>query len=546
MRKNVRRFDGKPFRLVGGFQSKNNHRNVNAARAYARFVRAKGLNARVVKWKDATGVYVNRRYDRVRPSTTLAESRRKWRSELSDAEDEVGMFGGVDGIRFFGDEFARSTMDVQAGAYTEEGLNAFKRRIAEREFEPEVLLDMTYVGIDPGGSDVLAAWNKMILADFIQNEEAYRQSAVGKADQFDEDSVPPDEVDTIRQQNVLNIEEWIDAMAEDNVRPVWLNNISERMDMRVQQYESAKFSVGAPSNRYYGIERTGDSIFDIEMLPRRYQVAMSWTDEEGNVSEIPLLAFASNEQAQEYLNNLIEIGNENGGEISIATDVRLDRETGEILEDEAYVFPLDLVDFEIIREDRSSVHGDITAMQNIARRMNMDEKSDLPGAFTGTQVNAIWKDMMIDEIPDRLQDEPRLTNDRLDELLAEEADMVYEATQEFGAPDNPRVLAPSRQQEIEEMGAKYRMMVDIYYKLRETLENSPTATPEMRASFIQGFETQLANELDLELDQFEALLERAARDSMMADMSPEDLQRQRLIADMFNQVNVFGEDSEVG
>ena len=178
--------------------------------------------------------------------------------------------------------------------------------------------------------------------------------------------------------------------------------------------------------------------------------------------------------------------------------------------------------------------------------MNMDEKSDLPGAFTGTQVNAIWKDMMIDEIPDRLQDEPRLTNDRLDELLAEEADMVYEATQEFGAPDNPRVLAPSRQQEIEEMGAKYRMMVDIYYKLRETLENSPTATPEMRSSFIQGFETQLANELDLELDQFEALLERAARDSMMADMSPEDLQRQRLIADMFNQVNVFGEDSEVG
>ena len=67
MRKNVRRFDGKPFTLIGGFQSQNHQRNVAAARAYARLVRQRGLNARVVKWKGATGVYVNRRYNRVDP-----------------------------------------------------------------------------------------------------------------------------------------------------------------------------------------------------------------------------------------------------------------------------------------------------------------------------------------------------------------------------------------------------------------------------------------------------------------------------------------------
>ena len=355
MRKNVRRFDGKPFTLIGGFQSQNHKRNVEAARAYARLVRQRGLNARVVKWKGATGVYVNRRYDRVDPSPNLAESRRNWRNELKNNEDEVGMFGGVDGIRFFGEEFMKSTMDVQAGAYTKKGLEAFKRPIQEREFIPELELDLTWVGINPGENDVLAAWNKMILADFIENEDVYRRSAVGKVEQFPENSVPPEELEELRKSNTFNVEEWIDAMAQDNVRPVWLNNIGKNVDMAVQEYESPKFSVGAPSTRYYGIERTGDSIFDFDMQPKRYQVAMSWVDEDGLASEIPLLAFKSQSQAQEYLNNLIEIGNENGGEIRIATEKRLDRETGEIIEDQGYVFPLDLVDFEIIREDRNSI-----------------------------------------------------------------------------------------------------------------------------------------------------------------------------------------------
>ena len=157
MRKSVRRFDGKPFLFLGGFHSKNNVHNVNAARAYARIARAKGLNARVVQWKDGSGVYVNRRFNKVRPSKSLAESRRRWRSELSDVEDEVNMFGGVDGIRFFGDEFMKSTMDTEAGAYTEEGLNAFKRSITPREFKPELELEVSWVGIDPGANDVLGA-----------------------------------------------------------------------------------------------------------------------------------------------------------------------------------------------------------------------------------------------------------------------------------------------------------------------------------------------------------------------------------------------------
>ena len=546
MRKNVRRFDGKPFTLIGGFQSQNHKRNVEAARAYARLVRQRGLNARVVKWKGATGVYVNRRYDRVDPSPNLAESRRNWRNELKNNEDEVGMFGGVDGIRFFGEEFMKSTMDVQAGAYTKKGLEAFKRPIQEREFIPELELDLTWVGINPGENDVLAAWNKMILADFIENEDVYRRSAVGKVEQFPENSVPPEELEELRKSNTFNVEEWIDAMAQDNVRPVWLNNIGKNVDMAVQEYESPKFSVGAPSTRYYGIERTGDSIFDFDMQPKRYQVAMSWVDEDGLASEIPLLAFKSQSQAQEYLNNLIEIGNENGGEIRIATEKRLDRETGEIIEDQGYVFPLDLVDFEIIREDRNSMHGEISAMQNIARRINMDEKSDLPGAFTGTQVNAIWKDMMIDEIPEQLQNEKRLTNTRLDELLAEEADMVFEATQEFGLPDNPRVLNPSTQQQLEENTQKFSTLLDVYFKLRETLENTPSATEEMRASFIEGFETQLVNELGITLDQFESKVDELFQESMRENMSEDDKRRQRLIDDIFNRVQVFGDDSEVG
>ena len=546
MRKNVRRFDGKPFTLIGGFQSQNHKRNVEAARAYARLVRQRGLNARVVKWKGATGVYVNRRYDRVDPSPNLAESRRNWRNELKNNEDEVGMFGGVDGIRFFGEEFMKSTMDVQAGAYTKKGLEEFKRPIQEREFIPELELDLTWVGINPGENDVLAAWNKMILADFIENEDVYRRSAVGKVEQFPENSVPPEELEELRKSNTFNVEEWIDAMAQDNVRPVWLNNIGKNVDMAVQEYESPKFSVGAPSTRYYGIERTGDSIFDFDMQPKRYQVAMSWVDEDGLASEIPLLAFKSQSQAQEYLNNLIEIGNENGGEIRIATEKRLDRETGEIIEDQGYVFPLDLVDFEIIREDRNSMHGEISAMQNIARRINMDEKSDLPGAFTGTQVNAIWKDMMIDEIPEQLQNEKRLTNTRLDELLAEEADMVFEATQEFGLPDNPRVLNPSTQQQLEENTQKFSTLLDVYFKLRETLENTPSATEEMRASFIEGFETQLVNELGITLDQFESKVDELFQESMRENMSEDDKRRQRLIDDIFNRVQVFGDDSEVG
>ena len=546
MRKNVRRFDGKPFTLIGGFQSQNHKRNVEAARAYARLVRQRGLNARVVKWKGATGVYVNRRYDRVDPSPNLAESRRNWRNELKNNEDEVGMFGGVDGIRFFGEEFMKSTMDVQAGAYTKKGLEAFKRPIQEREFIPELELDLTWVGINPGENDVLAAWNKMILADFIENEDVYRRSAVGKVEQFPENSVPPEELEELRKSNTFNVEEWIDAMAQDNVRPVWLNNIGKNVDMAVQEYESPKFSVGAPSTRYYGIERTGDSIFDFDMQPKRYQVAMSWVDEDGLASEIPLLAFKSQSQAQEYLNHLIEIGNENGGEIRIATEKRLDRETGEIIEDQGYVFPLDLVDFEIIREDRNSMHGEISAMQNIARRINMDEKSDLPGAFTGTQVNAIWKDMMIDEIPEQLQNEKRLTNTRLDELLAEEADMVFEATQEFGLPDNPRVLNPSTQQQLEENTQKFSTLLDVYFKLRETLENTPSATEEMRASFIEGFETQLVNELGITLDQFESKVDELFQESMRENMSEDDKRRQRLIDDIFNRVQVFGDDSEVG
>ena len=546
MRKNVRRFDGKPFTLIGGFQSQNHKRNVEAARAYARLVRQRGLNARVVKWKGATGVYVNRRYDRVDPSPNLAESRRNWRNELKNNEDEVGMFGGVDGIRFFGEEFMKSTMDVQAGAYTKKGLEAFKRPIQEREFIPELELDLTWVGINPGENDVLAAWNKMILADFIENEDVYRRSAVGKVEQFPENSVPPEELEELRKSNTFNVEEWIDAMAQDNVRPVWLNNIGKNVDMAVQEYESPKFSVGAPSTRYYGIERTGDSIFDFDMQPKRYQVAMSWVDEDGLASEIPLLAFKSQSQAQEYLNNLIEIGNQNGGEIRIATEKRLDRETGEIIEDQGYVFPLDLVDFEIIREDRNSMHGEISAMQNIARRINMDEKSDLPGAFTGTQVNAIWKDMMIDEIPEQLQNEKRLTNTRLDELLAEEADMVFEATQEFGLPDNPRVLNPSTQQQLEENTQKFSTLLDVYFKLRETLENTPSATEEMRASFIEGFETQLVNELGITLDQFESKVDELFQESMRENMSEDDKRRQRLIDDIFNRVQVFGDDSEVG
>ena len=546
MRKNVRRFDGKPFTLIGGFQSQNHKRNVEAARAYARLVRQRGLNARVVKWKGATGVYVNRRYDRVDPSPNLAESRRNWRNELKNNEDEVGMFGGVDGIRFFGEEFMKSTMDVQAGAYTKKGLEAFKRPIQEREFIPELELDLTWVGINPGENDVLAAWNKMILADFIENEDVYRRSAVGKVEQFPENSVPPEELEELRKSNTFNVEEWIDAMAQDNVRPVWLNNIGKNVDMAVQEYESPKFSVGAPSTRYYGIERTGDSIFDFDMQPKRYQVAMSWVDEDGLASEIPLLAFKSQSQAQEYLNNLIEIANETGGEIRIATEKRLDRETGEIIEDQGYVFPLDLVDFEIIREDRNSMHGEISAMQNIARRINMDEKSDLPGAFTGTQVNAIWKDMMIDEIPEQLQNEKRLTNTRLDELLAEEADMVFEATQEFGLPDNPRVLNPSTQQQLEENTQKFSTLLDVYFKLRETLENTPSATEEMRASFIEGFETQLVNELGITLDQFESKVDELFQESMRENMSEDDKRRQRLIDDIFNRVQVFGDDSEVG
>ena len=335
-------------------------------------------------------------------------------------------------------------------------------------------------------------------------------------------------------------------MAQDNVRPVWLNNIGKNVDMAVQEYESPKFSVGAPSTRYYGIERTGDSIFDFDMQPKRYQVAMSWVDEDGLASEIPLHAFKSQSQAQEYLNNLIEIGNENGGEIRIATEKRLDRETGEIIEDQGYVFPLDLVDFEIIREDRNSMHGEISAMQNIARSINMDEKSDLPGAFTGTQVNAIWKDMMIDEIPEQLQNEKRLTNTRLDELLAEEADMVFEATQEFGLPDNPRVLNPSTQQQLEENTQKFSTLLDVYFKLRETLENTPSATEEMRASFIEGFETQLVNELGITLDQFESKVDELFQESMRENMSEDDKRRQRLIDDIFIRVQVFGDDSEVG
>jgi hypothetical protein len=546
MRKSVRRFDGKPFLLLGGFQSKNNVRNVNAARAYARIARAKGLNARVVQWKDASGVYVNRRFNRVQPRKSLAESRRLWRSELSDVEDEINMFGGVDGIRFFGSEFMKSTMDTQAGAYTEKGLDAFKRKIAPREFSPELELDFTWVGIDPGSNDVLAAWNKMILADFVQNEEAYRQSSIGKAEQYPEDSVPPDELDMIREANIINVEQWIDAMAQDNVRPVWINNIGSRSNMAVQRYESPNFNVGAPSYRYYGIERTGDSIFDFEMQPRRYQVAMSWTDEEGYVSEIPLMAFGSKDKAQEYLNNLIEIGNENGGEISIATDFSLNRQTGEVDEDEAWVFPLDLVEFDIIREDRNSIHGEVNTIQNVARGMNVDEKSDLPGAFTGSQVNAIWKDMIIDEQPERLQDEPRLTNERLDEILAEEADMVYEATQEYGAPDNPGVLNPTLNEQVREQQRRFQVMMDVYLNLLQTLENAEDATPEMREAFIQGFEIQLENELGWTVDQFEYVINRQMQENMRSQMSPEDQMRQRLINDMFNQVKVFGEDSEVG
>ena len=546
MRKSVRRFDGKPFLFLGGFHSENNVHNVNAARAYARIARAKGLNARVVRWKDGSGVYVNRRFNKVQPRKSLAESRRLWRSELSDVEDEVNMFGGVDGIRFFGSEFMKSTMDTEAGAYTEKGLDAFKRKITPRQFTPELELDFTWVGIDPGSNDVLAAWNKMILADFVQNEEAYRQSSIGKAEQYPEDSVPPDELEQLRDANIINVEEWIDAMAQDNVRPVWINNIGSRSNMAVQRYESPNFNVGAPSYRYYGIERTGDSIFDFEMQPRRYQVAMSWTDDEGYVSEIPLMAFGSKDKAQEYLNNLIEIGNETGGEITIATDFSLNRQTGEIDEDEGWVFPLDLVEFDIIREDRNSIHGEVNTIQNIARGMNVDEKSDLPGAFTGSQVNAIWKDMIIDEQPERLQDEPRLTNERLDEILAEEADMVYEATQEYGAPDNPGVLNPTLNEQVREQQRRFQVMMDVYLNLLKTLENAEDATPEMREAFIQGFEIQLENELGWSVDQFEYVINQQMQEQMRSQMSPEDQMRQRLINDMFNQVKVFGEDSEVG
>ena len=192
------------------------------------------------------------------------------------------------------------------------------------------------------------------------------------------------------------------------------------------------------------------------------------------------------------------------------------------------------------------MHGEISAMQNIARRINIDEKSDLPGAFTGTQVNAIWKDMMIDEIPEQLQNEKRLTNTRLDELLAEEADMVFEATQEFGLPDNPRVLNPSTQQQLEENTQKFSTLLDVYFKLRETLENTPSATEEMRASFIEGFETQLVNELGITLDQFESKVDELFQESMRENMSEDDKRRQRLIDDIFNRVQVFGDDSEVG
>ena len=89
-------------------------------------------------------------------------------------------------------------------------------------------------------------------------------------------------------------------------------------------------------------------------------------------------------------------------------------------------------------------------------------------------------------------------------------------------------------------------MVDIYVKLLETLENAESATPEMRDSFIEGFATQLQNELGWSIEEFEYVINRQMQERARAEMSPEDAIRQRLINDMFNQVKVFGEDSEVG
>ena len=68
----------------------------------------------------------------------------------------------------------------------------------------------------------------------------------------------------------------------------------------------------------------------------------------------------------------------------------------------------------------------------------------------------------------------------------------------------------------------------------------------MRASFIEGFETQLVNELGITLDQFESKVDELFQESMRQNMSEDDQRRQRLIDDIFNRVQVFGDDSEVG
>ncbi len=256
----VRRFNGNPYRLIGVSRhrdkkgkTRNPEQTREEARQLANKIRQRGYNARVVDWVGGSGLYIGRR----KYFKTKAEARRDWLDSLAHKRFEDAVFNSGLGM---GSMFSVEKMNVGDDPAEEK----WGFRIGER-------LDVGDKADRGMPQAVIAELDEQKAFDFslaeIPNQISFGGAVVGN------ERAIGSEYAFWLQENVLN---------SGSSNPGWGIGTIERK-------EGQRFGNLNPSRR-------------------RYHVVVSFNnpDDNGDWGEIPLYAFATQEQADRFKKRLMD------------------------------------------------------------------------------------------------------------------------------------------------------------------------------------------------------------------------------------------------
>jgi len=295
MNKNMRFFNKRPYYLANSFKHDHKGNPISKVKSksyaenYAKVVRKKGYNARVINWAGGSGVYVGRRYN----YENVNKARKAW---LKEAEEER-YESAVSSNPLSGIGMVVPTLSVGGNP---------KLALGSSQKEGQSRYEMMWDG------NSLATDQEKTL-DHILRHEFDGGEEVASLDASLDENIPEKDRDEYVFYKALQ--------ASEEIEPVIVNQIpGDNNGAFAMQYTKPKRTGYQSSTMGWGVEgRTGPKRFDVSTKRLRHHVVVSWKLEDGGWDEAPLMAFANRRGAERFLDELSQVATLRG-ELVLTSD----------------------------------------------------------------------------------------------------------------------------------------------------------------------------------------------------------------------------------